>query len=70
MIKSLTFLSVIANHRLDRASNLGNQRVSGFAKNAAFDIVETNIRESTNFDNIRVWFNNKGSLSNLHCMII
>ena len=46
--------------RLDRASNLGQDRISGFAKSAAFDLAENNIREDSTFDFIRVWFNNKG----------
>ena len=46
--------------RLDRASNMGVDRISGFAKSAAFDVAENNIREDSTFDFIRVWFNNKG----------
>ena len=48
--------------RLDRASNMGADRISGFAKSAAFDLAENNIREDSTFDFIRVWFNNKGRI--------
>ena len=39
---------------------MGAERISGFAKSAAFDVAENNIREDSTFDFIRVWFNNKG----------
>ena len=39
---------------------MGVDRISGFAKSAAFDVAENNIREDSTFDFIRVWFNNKG----------
>ena len=39
---------------------MGAERISGFAKSAAFDLAENNIREDSTFDFIRVWFNNKG----------
>ena len=39
---------------------MGVDRISGFAKSAAFDLAENNIREDSTFDFVRVWFNNKG----------
>ena len=58
IICKLSFSLLIC--RLDRASNMGVDRISGFAKSAAFDVAENNIREDSTFDFIRVWFNNKG----------
>ena len=55
-------LSKLSLCRLDRASNMGVDRISGFAKSAAFDLAENNIREDSTFDFIRVWFNNKGRI--------
>ena len=54
--------------RLDRATNLNNDRLGFIAKNLLFDTADNNLRASDAFDNIRVWFNNKGWASSVAYM--
>jgi len=46
--------------KLDQASNLGKDRIGFLAKNLIFDTADNQLRGTDNFDNVRVWFNNKG----------
>jgi len=54
--------------RLDRATNMDKDRLGFFAKNLLFDTADNNLRASDAFDNIRVWFNNKGWASSVAYM--
>merc|ERR1719420_239933 len=54
--------------RLDRATNMNNDRLGFIAKNLLFDTADNNLRASDAFDNIRVWFNNKGWASSVAYM--
>ena len=54
--------------RLDRASNMNKDRLGFLAKNLLFDTVDNNVRASDMFDNVRVWFNNKGWASSIAYM--
>ena len=54
--------------RLDKASNLGKDRIGFLAKNLLFDTADNTIRGSDSFDNVRVWFNNKGWASSVAYM--
>ena len=54
--------------RLDRASNLNKDRIGSFAKGLVFNAADNNLRGSELFDNVRVWFNNKGWASSVAYM--
>jgi len=54
--------------RLDRATNLNKDRLDFIAKTLLFDAADNNLRGSDAFDNIRVWFNNKGWASSVAYM--
>ena len=54
--------------RLDKASNMNKDRIGFLAKNLLFDTADNTLRASDMFDNIRVWFNNKGWASSIAYM--
>ena len=47
---------------LDKATNLNQSRLNFFEKEVVFSRIGTEVKEfeKNNFDNVRVWFNNKG----------
>ena len=65
--KNFSAMEQVAD-KWSRATNLGEQRIDETTRQLAFGYAQDFALSSTSFDNVRIWFNNKGWASSMAYM--